>query len=376
MAARDRAVTRPCLAAITLDREGGGVATVSRLFRQAFRDRWGEGSSLVTLVDDGKATTSLEASTFARIRFGTRLASRQILGQCPWVFYTHLSVARVQGFVPPPVRQPYGVFLHGVEAWQRLAASQRRVLTGAALRIANSAFTARRVAEAHPRIGPIAHCPLALPPRDRDAGDTPADLPPMGTHAVVLVARMLASEHYKGHDELLDAWTGVRARVPDARLVFVGDGDDVPRLKGRSAALGIGDSVIFTGFVSESQLHAVYERAAVFAMPSRGEGFGMVYIEAMSHRLPCIGSIHDAAPEIIEDGVTGFLIEQSDIAALTDRIVRLLTDEARRAEMGENGLRRVERRFSYSQFAQTAMSLVESSLGAPAAASLLQGSRS
>jgi phosphatidylinositol alpha-1,6-mannosyltransferase len=356
-------VSHPALAAITLDRTGGGVAAVSRLVWQVFRDRWGEDCRLFTLVGGGGEPRSLDSSTAARLGFGTVLAREQLLGQCPWVFYSHLSVARVQQFVPAPLRRPYAVFLHGIEAWRSLAPSQRRVLSGAALRVANSQFTARRVAEAHPGIGAIAACPLSLPPDfERPAAAAGADIGSIGPRAVILVARMIMAERYKGHDELLEAWPGVVARVPDAQLVFVGSGDDAPRLKAKAAALGVGDAVILTGFVSDAQLQAIYDRAAVFAMPSRGEGFGLVYLEAMSHRLPCIGSIHDAAGEIIEDGVTGLLVDQSDQAHLTDRLLHLLTDEARCVEMGARGYQRLQREFSYAQFSRRLLALIETSL--------------
>jgi phosphatidylinositol alpha-1,6-mannosyltransferase len=103
---------------------------------------------------------------------------------------------------------------------------------------------------------------------------------------------MSADERYKGHDQILDAWPVVRSRIPDARLVIVGDGDDAPRLRAKAASLGLAASVLFTGFVTEAQLAALYQKASVFAMPSREEGFGLVYLEAMARGVPCIGSIH------------------------------------------------------------------------------------
>ena len=98
-------MTRPCLAAITLDAKGGGVAVVSRLLWRVFSDRWGDHSRLITLLEGSGPLESLDSSTATRLRFGTTLASGQAFGQCPWVFYSHLSVARVQSFVPPPFRR-------------------------------------------------------------------------------------------------------------------------------------------------------------------------------------------------------------------------------------------------------------------------------
>jgi phosphatidylinositol alpha-1,6-mannosyltransferase len=346
------------------------VAAVSRLVWQVFQDRWPNQCRLVTLVQDSSASRSLESTTAHRVRFGARLATGQLLGQCPWILYSHASVAHVQAFVPAVFRRPYAVFLHGIEAWRPLSLPQRRILEGASLLVANSRYTARRVARAHEWVGRIAECPLALPPaapagRDPSSGAVGAD---MGPQAVLVVARMLSTERYKGHDQLLEAWPAVIRRVPAARLVLVGDGDDKPRLQAKAAELGVGRAVVFTGFVSADALATIYRHAAVFAMPSRDEGFGLVYLEAMAHQLPCVGSIHDAAGDIIDDGRTGYLVDQADDAGLVDRLASLLTDEARRREMGARGYRRLASAFTYEQFRDRLLSLLTTRLGAHRAA--------
>ncbi len=362
-------LSHPCLAAITLDAKGGGVATVSRLLWRVFEDRWPGGASLVTLLDDEAARCSLDSSTATRLRFGAHMASTQAIRTCDWILYAHLAVSKVQIFIPPPIRRPYAVFLHGIEAWGELSGPEQWVLKGAALRLANSRFTAERVAARHPEIGPISACPLALaddpiePCPDDESGSMV-----LGPHAVMVVARMSASERYKGHDELLEAWPRVLVRVPDARLVCVGGGDDVERLQAKAEALGIAGACRFTGFLSQADLLACYRQAAVFAMPSRGEGFGLVYLEAMAHGLPCVGSLEDAAVDIIADGVTGFLVDQSDGGALADRLSRLLKDDNRRRAMGDAGRRRVDELFTYERFSRRLMALLDATLPGPAPA--------
>jgi phosphatidylinositol alpha-1,6-mannosyltransferase len=355
-------MTGPTVAAVTLRPEGGGVATVARLVWRAFQDRWGDGCRLVQLMEEGDRPGQLSASTSARVHFGARLAREQALGHSTWTFYTHLSLAKVQTFVPRALAKPYGVFLHGIEAWRPLSSSQRQVLEGASILVANSHYTADRVSRAHPWMDRIETCPLALPrlPQAETSLPLPWDL---GTHSVLLVGRMASEERYKGHDELIEAWPGVLAKVPSARLVFAGAGDDLPRLTGKAAALGITPSVIFTGFVTESALSALYERAAVFAMPSREEGFGLVYLEAMMRKLPCVGSIHDAAGNVIEDGVTGCLLDQGDRAAITGCLVALLQDGPRRVAMGERGHERATTVFGYARFRDRLLSLMSASFG-------------
>jgi phosphatidylinositol alpha-1,6-mannosyltransferase len=112
---------------------------------------------------------------------------------------------------------------------------------------------------------------------------------------VPTVGRVASSERYKGHDVMLEAWPVVLRRLPDAVYWIVGGGDDRPRLESKARELGIASSVRFTGAVSPEELAVCYHRCSVFAMPARteldareprGEGFGIVYLEAMAHRKP------------------------------------------------------------------------------------------
>ncbi|HKW01235.1 MAG TPA: glycosyltransferase family 4 protein [Vicinamibacterales bacterium] len=359
----------PTLAAVTLHESGGGVASVSRLIWQVMGDTWGDRRRLITLGNAPAYPARRRRPSIAgRAAFGLRLAASQAAHPDGWVFFTHLSLARAQRYVPAMLRRQYAVFLHGIEAWRTLNADEQEILHGAALRVANSRYTASAIAAANPGLGSIEICPLAFAPVDAPSQvKRPcAETPDVGPRAVLLVGRMDAGERYKGHDELLEVWPRVVASTPDARLVFAGDGDDRARLLAKAAALGVASHVIFTGFLPTDGLACLYNSAAVFAMPSRGEGFGLVYLEAMAHGLPCIGSTHDAAREVIDDGATGYLVDQADGHALADRVTKLLVDENLRRRLGAAGRRRVAEQFSYRQFSHRLVDLVRRSLSTDA----------
>jgi phosphatidylinositol alpha-1,6-mannosyltransferase len=161
---------------------------------------------------------------------------------------------------------------------------------------------------------------------------------------------MSAAERYKGHDELLEAWPSVRAAAPGAQLVVVGGGDDQPRLAARARERGLADDVLFCGRVSDATLDALFERVALFAMPSRGEGFGVVYLQAMRAGLACVGATDDAAGDVIDDGRTGLLVAQRDVAGLARAIGTLLGDPALAKSMGRAGRERYEKEFTYERF--------------------------
>ena len=356
------------LAAITFSEHGGGVAQVSRVMWEVLRRRWSDSAGLLTLMDDGVEEPSPRADLSRRVGFGLRAAHVQARRSSRWMLFSHLGLARVQAYLPTAMQVPYAVFLHGVEAWKPLRPSERTALRRAALRIANSQTTADRFLRRNPEVGRVDVCPLALPPTAPGPGSPPAEDPDMLPSALI-VGRMDSRERYKGHDQLLEVWPGVIARVPGARLTIVGEGDDAPRLRSVAAARGLDRHVTFVGFLSPERLDAAYRAASVFAMPSRGEGFGLAYIEAMSHGLPCIGSTDDAAAEVIADGETGFLVPQSDRTALTQRLVLLLTDASVRVRMGLNALRTVRERYTFDRFASRLESLIAERLEPPGCAS-------
>jgi phosphatidylinositol alpha-1,6-mannosyltransferase len=341
----------PGLAAITVSPHGGGIAAVSRLVRRVLVDEYGPVPQFML----ARSARRFDTGAWERIQFGTQIALSQARGRCDWIFYTHLNLATVQAFVPRALRRPYAVFLHDVEAWTPLGPRMREVLAGASLRLANSSFTARRVVDANPGCGAVRVCPLALPPAD--VGE-PVASPTLDatTQVVVIVGRMVASERYKGHDQLIEAWHDVVAAVPGARLVCVGEGDDTARLEAKVRSSGLANVVGFTGFLDEGRKRAMLESAAVMALPSRREGFGLVYLEAMAAGVPCLGSIHDAAAEVVVDGETGVLVNLDSPGVLGAALVGLLTNHAKRRRLGEAGRERYQRLFTYDAFRARLMS--------------------
>jgi phosphatidyl-myo-inositol dimannoside synthase len=338
----------PLVCTLTRGDAHGGIARVSELLWRAIDTITAGTCRRLSLFSS--ETSEL---TFAKsLAYSRALLAAQLAGRPSWILFDHLGIARPQVFVPASLRAPYTVFLHSLEVWRPLPPHRKRALLNAEFLIANSHYTATRTRAMHPDLPAIHVCHLALDehaPRETEGLDR-ALLARMSDRSVLLVGRMVSAERHKGHDQLLDAWADVQARVPSAQLVIAGQGDDLARYQAKARDLGIDRQVLFAGRVSEAMLHALYERAAAYAMPARAEGFGLVYLEAMSHRLPVLASTADAAPEIVLDGETGFLIAPDDRGALVDRLVSLLEDEPLRRRMGEAGYARWRAQFSYARF--------------------------
>ncbi len=347
------------LAVPHLGERSGGVGQVSSLLWRAVSETWPGESAVVALLRDGRDLPTISD----KVGFGWAMGRRQLTQPPRWIVFAHLGLARVERFIPVRARAPYAVFLHGVEAWCRLPPSDVDLLNGARLRLVNSAFTARRVREVNPEVESLDVCPLALP--EEPAGDPSGRESRHDGQTVLVVGRMAAGERYKGHEQLIDVWPDVVKLEPEARLVIVGDGDDRPRLEAKARASVAAGRIRFAGFLPRRELDALYEMAAVFAMPSRSEGFGLVYLEAMAHQLPCIGSIHDAAGEIVSDGESGRLVDTDRPDELVGALVDLLGDRDLRTRMGRAGYERWKTQFSYARFKERAVTLLERSLEQP-----------
>lgn len=177
----------------------------------------------------------------------------------------------------------------------------------------------------------------------------PAPLVERGEQPTLLTVATLLFR-YKGHDVMVRALPLVRARVPGARWVVVGDGPFRPALENAVRAYGIGDAVELRGRVDDAERDEWLDRASVFCMPSRvpaagvgGEGFGIAYMEAAAHGMPTIGGNVTGARDAVLDGETGLLVDPADHLAVATAATELLSDPARARAMGAAGRAFAER---------------------------------
>src|SRR6476469_5360999 len=161
-----------------------------------------------------------------------------------------------------------------------------------------------------------------------------------GVPRLLCVGRLIP---IKGHLVLLRAFAEARKELPGLELEIAGQGPLEPALKALVPELGIADAVRFLGQVSPIQ--AAIERAAIVVVPSMGEGFGMVALEAMERSRPVIAAEIGGLGELVEDGVTGYLVPAGEAEPLADAIVRLASDLPHAAQMGAAGRRRALEQF-------------------------------
>jgi glycosyltransferase involved in cell wall biosynthesis len=167
---------------------------------------------------------------------------------------------------------------------------------------------------------------------------------PPGRPLVVQVSWVIPE---KGFEDLLEAARLVVARNPNAHFAFVGEGARRREYTERAAAMGLASHVTWTGLLEDPVGEGVYAEADIVCQVSRWEEiFGYVIAEAMAAGKPVIGTRAGGIPEVIEDGVTGFLVERRDPPAIADRILRLLADSGLRESMGQAGRAAAQAKFN------------------------------
>jgi glycosyltransferase involved in cell wall biosynthesis len=281
---------------------------------------------------------------------------RSVRGQAPTIVHTHLVHADFHGLaaariarVPVRVSTKHG--FNEFRASRAFAAADRAVARLADVNIAISGGLARylEATEGFP-VGTFEVVHYGIEP-------AAAPGPPPERPALAIVGRLIP---IKGHDDLLRALT----LLDDVALTLdvVGDGALREPLESRVAELGLGDRVRFLGRVTP--VESALEEAAIVVVPSHGEGFGLVALEAMERGRAVVASAVGGLPEIVEHGVTGLVVPPHDPTALAGALRELLGDPARVAAMGAAGRRRAVQEFSQDRCTERTETLYEAALDA------------
>lgn len=243
---------------------------------------------------------------------------------------------------------------YGIEAWKPLRnALSRRLLHKCRGVIAISAVTRDRLLGWSQFAGPTYLLPNAIHAEQYGIRPKRAELVERyhlrGKRVLLTVGRLESAERYKGFDEVLEV---LPALPSDVVYLIAGGGNDFTRLQRRAMELGVGNRVVFTGLFAESDKPDLYALADVYVMPSRGEGFGFVFLEARASGVPAIGSKHDGGREALLGGELGLLVDPANPAELRAAIEELLA-------RGERSIPARLEYFSFENFTARAAAIID-----------------
>ena len=320
---------------------------------------------VVTVAGDpevrGDGNLALRQSV--KLRFLASAVATALSWSPDLILCAHVGLAPAARLIQKVTRAPYWLVLYGIEVWGDLPTAKLKALRGAQRYLAITRFTLDAMIARHDLKEPQASIlPPTLPKPPSQSPETKYAASKDSSRPTVLtVGRIAASERYKGHDAILDVWPAVLRRVPDALYLIVGGGDDLPRLESRTREMGITESVRFAGSVSPEELDVCYDRCSIFAMPARteldaraprGEGFGIVFMEAMAHGKPVVGPRVGAPAEFIRSGEHGLLVDPANSVEVAEALIELLEDPVRARRMGDAGKSWVACEFTFDRFCE------------------------
>ena len=315
----------------------GGIARIMRLYLKALCAIAGPAGRVDSIVLNDRPGRDERLTRYATgvlaeqigcnrsklkfIRATIRLGRRADILVCGHLH--QLVIARLARIFNP--RLKYFLVAHGIDVWRPYSWLERRAMRDASRIFCISEYTRRQILRFHPTLPPER---TVLVPNTLDPCFSP--IPPVGgstafAHPRILtVSRLTTTDTYKGVDTLIEAMPLVRREFPFAHLRVVGGGDDLPRLQALAARLGVAGAVHFAGIINDETLRTEYAACDLFALPSRKEGFGLVFLEAMTSGKPCLGARAGGIPDVINDAV-GQLAEYGnipEIAAAVSDLVR------------------------------------------------------
>lgn len=242
------------------------------------------------------------------------------------IMFSHLHLFRAMQRIPSYDVSTV-VFTHGLEMYQAGPEKIKELLNPAGIVITNSKYNEQWLSHQAglKNVKSVYYPGLRFKIRSTTSNQT-----------VLCVSRMMKTESYKGHEKLISAWAVVHKQLPESKLVMCGTGDLMKSLQKQAERLGLSNVITFTGHVSDMDLISHYQNASVFAMPSVGEGQGLVWQEAMQAGLPVIAVRETVAEEFVSEQKNGILVpfdyQEQDLA---EAIIHALTNANWRAEVSE-----------------------------------------
>jgi phosphatidyl-myo-inositol dimannoside synthase len=319
----------PTMLALVTDAFGerGGIAQYNRDFLGALAET-GAVSSITVMPRQASdlfvLPERIEQTPARPSRIGYSIAALRtaLLRPIDLIFCGHLFMAPLAALIARLKRAKLVVQTHGIEAWSRPSKAQRSALEAADLVLCVSRHTRAAVlswaAIAPERV-------LVVPDTVREAF-TPGDgstqraaLALEGKRVLLTVGRMDRRERYKGHDRVIAAISNLVANGHDICYVVVGEGADRIRLETLARDAGVSERVRFLGQVGLETLVEIYRMADLFVMPSTGEGFGVVFLEAMASGTPALGLGVAGASDALVDGQLGMAVAEDELPHAIDR---------------------------------------------------------
>ncbi|WP_193195800.1 glycosyltransferase [Nostoc sp. MG11] len=305
--------------------------------------------------------------------FAFNLIKTAILSRPKFILCGHINFAPVALLIHRLTGIPYGVIVYGVDAWEIQNKWQIKALHAAEIVISISMYTRDRlINEQSIPTDKIKILPVTFDENRFQPSPKPKYLlERYGLRSnqpiIFTVTRLSSEDGYKGYDKIIQALPKIKSHVPDVHYILGGKGDDRPRIEQLIAQLNLQDSVTLAGFIPDRELCDFYNLCDVFAMPSRGEGFGIVYLEALACGKPTVGGNQDGAIDALCQGELGALVDPLDVNAIAQTLIQILQGTYPNSLIYQPDALRQKAidKFGFEQFKQTLTKLIHHCFAIP-----------
>ncbi len=264
------------------------------------------------------------------IHFTFNLVLKALTNRPKFILCGHINFAPIAFLLHRVTGIPYGIIVYGIDAWEIKSIWKVKALYAAEKIISISSYTRDRlINEQNLSPDKIELLPVTFDAERFKLSPKPNYLLERyglksNQPVILTVTRLSSGDGYKGYDQIIQALPEIKRSIPDVHYILAGKGDDQPRIEQLIAQLNLQDSVTLTGFVPDHELCDHYNLCDVFAMPSRGEGFGIVYLEALACGKPTVGGNQDGAIDALCHGELGALVDPLDVDAIAQTLIQIL----------------------------------------------------
>lgn len=251
------------------------------------------------------------------------------------VVLSHINLLSI-GYLIKLIHPKTKLFLitHGIEVWKPMSSLRKKMLLKCDAVIAVSKFTKQTILQMHgypeEKIFVLNNCidPYLPEPQIKLKDEQLLNTYGFSPNDIVLLTltRLSSKELYKGYDHVLYSLKDLKLRYPQIKYLIVGryDDEEKERLDEIISQNNLQNEVVFTGYIKDEELASHYNLADLYVMPSKKEGFGIVFIEAMYYGLPVIAGNKDGSVDALCDGKLGLLVNPDDQKAINEAIEKII----------------------------------------------------
>lgn len=322
----------------------GGIQVYSAFLVQALEQVLPNSNRCIFLKNDRPKTDNLgfdpqtqfhfagqwDSTPWHTAFFSSQVLRAAIFNRPDLIICGHVNFSPVANFIKSLTGIPYWTFIYGVDAWNIENALIKKSLANSNCIVSISTYTKSRLLERENIDSQkIDLLPCTFQYDQFNIAPKPQYLLDkynlkLNQPVILTIARLAGEERYKGYDQVIRALPEIIKTIPNIHYLIGGKGGDRPRIEQLIKDLNLENYVTLAGFIPDEELCDYYNLCDVFALPSKAEGFGIVYLEAMACGKPCLGGNQDGAIDALCNGQLGALVDPDSIEQITETLVTIL----------------------------------------------------